>query len=321
MGVNGARTLVTGGFGFVGSQLCRTLVESGATVAVLDDLSVGSAANLPAEVAGEVRSLVADVRDLETVERHVVDFLPSVVLHLAAVHFIPTCERHPTRAIEVNVAGTQAVLEACGRSGSVEAVVVASSGAVYAPSDRAHDETSTVGPTDIYGFSKEWTERLATYFHGATGTAVGIARIFNVVGPGETNPHLVPAIIEQVRDGGELRLGNLTTRRDYVFSHDVAEGLVRLSEACRRADGVLTCNLGSERALSGTELVELVARAAGEDVSVTPDPARFRDSDRPLLLSDCSRAHELLGWKATTRIEDALAAALAQPFASGYVHS
>ena len=318
MGWNGARALVTGGFGFVGSQLCRTLVERGSNVAVLDDLSVGSEENLPSAIGPEVRTIVADVRDLDAVERHLRDFRPSVVVHLAAVHFIPTCERHPTLAIGVNVGGTQSVLEACSRVGSVEAVVVASSGAVYAPATSAHDEEAALGPTDIYGYSKEWTEKLAAYFHESTDISVGIARIFNVVGPGETNPHLLPAIIEQAREDGELKLGNLTTRRDYVFSGDVAEGLVRLAEECKR-NGVLTCNLGSESAQTGGELVEIVARATGRELSVTPDPARFRESDRPLLLSDCTRAFELLGWRAETTIEDAVAAALAQPFATGYV--
>ena len=163
------------------------------------------------------------------------------------------------------------MLEACSRAPSVAAVVVASSGAVYEPATRAHEEGDALGPTDIYGSSKDWTERLATYFHGTTGTPVGIARIFNVIGPGETNPHLLPAIIEQIREGRELRLGNLSTRRDYVFSGDVADGLARLADGCREA-GVLTCNLGSESAVSGAELVELVASAAGREVSITRDP-------------------------------------------------
>jgi UDP-glucose 4-epimerase len=287
---------------------------------VLDDLSVGSPENLPAGLATEVRSLVADVRDLDAVMRHVSDFQPTTVFHLAAVHFIPTCETEPTRAIGVNVTGTQAVLEASSRVSSVGAVVVASSGAVYAPDTRAHAEGDAVGPTDVYGFSKAWTEDMARYFHANTRVPVGIARIFNVIGPGETNPHLLPAIIEQIRDGAELRLGNLSTRRDYVFSADVARGLVLLAEKCG-ADGVLTCNLGSEAAFSGSELLELVAQAAGREVSVTSDPARFRESDRPLLLSDCSRAQDKLGWRAETPIAEAVAAALAQPFATGFVHT
>jgi UDP-glucose 4-epimerase len=218
----------------------------------------------------------------------------------------------------VNVGGTQAVLEACSRVDSVRAVVAASSGAVYAPAAEAHAENHPLGPTDIYGFTKEWTERLAAYFHGVTGISVGIARIFNVVGPGETNPHLLPAIIEQVLAGEELRLGNLSTRRDYVFSGDVAEGLAALGERSLSGSGTITCNLGSESALAGHELVELVARLAGRELTVTPDPSRFRESDRPILLSDCRLARDLIGWTAQTDIEDAVSAALSQPFAKGF---
>ena len=79
------RALVTGGFGFVGSQLCRTLVERGTEVAVLDDLSVGSPENLPEGIAEDVRSLIGDVRDLEAVDRRLDQFRPSVVVHLAKV--------------------------------------------------------------------------------------------------------------------------------------------------------------------------------------------------------------------------------------------
>lgn len=315
--MSGVRALVTGGFGFVGSRLCRTLVERGWAVGVLDDLSLGRRENLESSLAAEVTPLVADVRDADAVARHVRAFEPTAIFHLAAVHFIPTCERQPTLAIGVNVAGTQAVLEACTHSNSVEAVVVASSGAVYAPASKAHSEGAEVSPTDIYGYSKEWTERLTAYFHLSTSIPVGIARIFNVIGPGETNPHLLPAIIEQVLRGEELRLGNLSTRRDYVFSDDVADGLVRLADRCCE-HGILTCNLGSESAVSGDELVRLVARVAGRDVSVIADPARFRESDRPLLLSDCTRARETLGWHAETSLENAVAAALEQPFAKAF---
>lgn len=314
---NGSRALVTGGYGFVGPQLCRALTTQGAELAVLDDLSVGSKKNLDPATSSGVRSLVADLRDLESVERHFADFRPTIVYHLAAVHYIPTCERQPTLAIGVNVAGTQAVLEASARVGTVAAVVVASSGAVYAPSPEPHDEDDTLGPTDVYGLSKEWMEHLARYFHDTSGTSVGIARVFNVIGPGETNPHLLPSIIEQVRNGRELRLGNLTTRRDYVYSGDVADGLVRLGQRCAE-HGILTCNLGSGSAVTGSELVDCVARAVAKDVSVTPDPARFRESDRPVLRADCTRARETLEWHAATSLEEAVASALSQPFAHGY---
>jgi UDP-glucose 4-epimerase len=314
------RVVVTGGFGFIGSQLCRILVEGGFDVAVVDDLSVGRPENLAPDVAEETQTLVADVRDLQTMEAQLSEFAPVHVFHLAAVHFIPSCERHPTHAVAVNVVGTQAVLEACSRLDSLESVVIASSGAVYAPDDYPHSEEAALGPTDVYGSTKAWNEWQAQYFNRQTDIPVGIARIFNAVGPGETNPHLLPAIIEQILAGHELRLGDLTTRRDYVFSADVARGIALLAEGCK-ASGVLTCNLGSENPVSGNHLVAVVARLAGREVEVTADPARLRASDRPVLASDSRRAHETLGWRAETSLESAVEAALMQPFAVGFVGS
>ena len=97
----------------------------------------------------------------------------------------------------------------------------------------------------------------------------------------------------------------------------MADGLQGLADQCR-AHGLLTCNLGSESSITGAELVDLVARAADRHVSITTDPALVRESDRPVLLSDCSRAHDVLGWGARTPLEDAVAAALDQPFAAGF---
>ena len=158
----------------------------------------------------------------------------QVVIHLAALHFIPACNRDPQRAIRVNVDGTQGVLKAAADAASVVGVVVASTAAVYAPSTEAHSESSTIGPTDIYGLTKLWSEQLAELFARSTGKSVGIARLFNVFGPGETNPHLIPTIVRQLQQGPELRLGNLSTKRDYVYVEDVARGLIALAESVRR---------------------------------------------------------------------------------------
>ena len=143
---------------------------------------------------------------------------------MAAIHFIPACEADPLACIRVNVEGTEALLEACAKTDSVEAVVVASSAAVYRPSELAHDEDSDL-LTDIYGHSKLWTEHLGKLFHARSGVPIGIARFFNVYGPGETNPHLIPTVLRQVENGDEISLGNLTTRRDYVFVGDVSEAV------------------------------------------------------------------------------------------------
>jgi UDP-glucose 4-epimerase len=307
--------LVTGGCGFVGANLVRRLVREGvADVSVLDDCSLGVAANLGPALE-RVTLVTEDVRDGAGVDRALRTLAPDVVIHLAALHFIPACEADPKRCIDVNVGGTQSVLSACERA-NVQGVVVASTAAVYAPDAKAHGDDARIGPTDVYGLSKLFSEQIAELFHQRTGTPVGIARLFNVFGPGETNPHLIPAVIRQAQTTSELKLGNLSTKRDYVYVDDVARGLIALAEGIG-SHGLLTCNLGREQAVDGFELVDAIGGLMCRSLSIASDPTRMRVSDRPVLLSDCSRARSLLSWRAQTSLHEGIEAAIARPTATG----
>jgi UDP-glucose 4-epimerase len=310
------KTRVTGGCGFIGAHLCAHLVQGGEDIVVVDDLSLGSRANLAALGVGAVDVQAVDIRDVESLTRVLRKSRPETVIHLAAVHFIPLCESDPLNAIRTNVEGTQALLQACSAAGSVHSVVLASSGAVYGPDTAAHRETDALGPTDTYGHTKQWAEQLTRLFHSRTGIAVGIARIFNTFGPGETNPHFIPSVILQLLRGNTVRVGTLSTRRDYVYVGDVASALVRLGDVCREY-GLLTCNIGREEAVEGSRIVELIGRLLGREVEVVVDQERIRADDRPVLASDCRLARSELDWHAQTGLEEGLEEALARPLGEG----
>lgn len=299
--------LVTGGCGFVGSRLCARLIADGHDIIVLDNLALGTPTSPP-----PARLVEADIRDADALAHCLTAYRPRTVFHLAAIHFIPACNADPRRTIDVNVTGTQTLFDACASSGAVECVVIASSAAVYAASEQPLHEESALGPVDIYGLTKLWNEQQAALFHRRTAIPVGVARLFNQFGPGETNAHLIPSIVEQVRAGGPLRLGNLTSRRDYLYTDDAARGLTLLAEVCRE-HSKLTCNFGSERAVDGWQLVRLIERLHGSPLIVTQDPARMRPADNPVILSDCTRAHALLGWHAATTLEEGLIRVFERP--------
>jgi UDP-glucose 4-epimerase len=289
--------LVTGGAGFIGSALVRRLAAGGERVVVLDSL-LQYRDRRPPELPAEL--VVGDVRDRTLVLSLLERERPETVFHLAAIHYIPACDADPAECVSVNTAGTASLLEACLLAAPNATCVLASTGAVYAPATHAHREDETPGPVDVYGLSKLWMEQLGTLFARRSGLPIAVARLFNTYGPGETNPHLIPALIDQVL-AEVVHAGDLSTRRDYVHVDDVARALAALSGRTE------TLNIGSGRAISGHEVVEAIGRALGRKLEVRTEPSRLRKVDRPLLLSDPSAAADVIGWRAEVRFEDGIA--------------
>ena len=293
-------TLVTGGAGFVGSHLVERLVADGRRVHVVDDLSRGSADWLAAGV--ELDEL--DIRDAPGLRRVVARVLPEVVVHLAAMHFIPDVDGAPELARDVNVRGTRALLDALADS-PPRRLVFASTAAVYPDRAGPIPETCPPDPLDVYGQTKLEGERLVEQFASGTGTSVVLARIFNVIGPRETNAHVVPDLVGQLRGGArDVRLGNLSSRRDYTDVRDVADALARLLTA--PSEPVQRVNVGSGRGVSVAELVEACERVLGERAGVEVEPRRRRAVDRSELVADNAVLRRLTGWEPTRTLEDTL---------------
>jgi UDP-glucose 4-epimerase len=285
------RCLVTGGAGFIGSELVRHLLGGGHDSIVYDNLSAGRRELLPEHP--RVRFVQGDVRDRLRVERVVASARPDCVVHLAALHFIPYCDAHPAETIEVNVDGTQNLLRACATTG-VECVVFASSAAVYAPSLEACNEAWTqLGPCDIYGESKLLGEGLVGEYYKQARKPTVALRIFNAIGPRETNPHVLPHVFESLRVGDEVRLGNTASRRDYVSTFDVARAV---AAAIERARGLQVLNVGSGLAYSVAEIVDKLRRRLARPLRITVDSKRLRPVDRPTLVADIRSIHEHFGW-------------------------
>jgi UDP-glucose 4-epimerase len=299
----------------VGSALVRRLLAAGHEVVVIDDLSKGSPNNLGSD-GNQVTVIEQDV--MADLGRVLAFCRPDVIFHLAAVHFIPDCDADPVRCLRVNVDGTRAVLEAVGALSRPIPVVLASTAAVYAPADWPHHEDAPLGPIDVYGYSKRWAEELARSFGARTGMGVGIARLFNVFGPGETNPHFIPSLIAQIQAGETVRLGNLSSKRDYVFVGDVAEALMRLAQHCATGQSA-TLNVGSGTAYSGHDVMRALSGlpTIPTDLAVSIDPSRMRPVDRPLLLANNSLAQKVLGWAPDMPFESGLLAAWERPVGEG----
>jgi len=213
----------------------------------------------------------------------------------------------------VNILGTQRILDVSARVG-LQRFVFASTADVYRPAVTPHTETDPVDPVGVYGLSKFLGESLVRHaVCGARGIAHAVvARLFNIFGPGETNPHLIPEIFDQLSQGDVLRLGNMSTRRDYVWVGDVAHALVALSQRDVPDGEVLTVNVGSGVSASAAEIVEILSRLSGRMITVESDAARMRRVDRPNLQAASDLLQTLCPDVIETSLEQGLGRLLVQ---------
>jgi UDP-glucose 4-epimerase len=306
------RIVVTGANGFVGVHAVRQLAGEHEVLAI-DNLRYGPW-RFSAQEMQQIRADTTDLRDRKALTNSIASFDPHAIIHLAAVHFIPECERLPDEAISINVEGTVNLLLACP---STCRFVFTSSAAVYGPKDTAHLEQDLVGPVDVYGFTKLHGEDFVRYFTAQKNLQSVIVRLFNVVGPGETNPHVLPEIIKQLKTGvRKLSLGNLQPKRDYIYVTDVAEGFVAAATGPfpqPAGNGPVVVNLGSGKSYSVAEIVERLSAIVGDRIDIEVDPQRVRKVDRLNLLSDNSRMRQFFGWTVRHEIEQALSNTWANP--------
>ncbi len=160
----------------------------------------------------------------------------------------------------------------------------------------------------MYGWTKLQGEQYVRYFAQQRDLSAIIVRLFNVIGPGETNPHVLPEIVAQLKAGRtRLQLGNLEAKRDYVHVEDVARGFAKaaLSDAVSKGQ-TQTVNLGTQHSYSVRELLDNLRAVGAPEFEVVNDPARMRPSDRPFLAANIAQIQQLLDWNPRLTIRQAL---------------
>jgi GDP-4-dehydro-6-deoxy-D-mannose reductase len=287
------RYLVTGAAGFVGSRLVSRLVASG-------DEVTGTYIGRRPELGG-VRLRELDLLEGAALTALVEETDPQVIIHLAGLSHVGESWQALADYFQVNVLGTELLLEAAaGRR-----VVMASSAEVYGlvpEEEQPMAEARRLAPQSPYALTKAAAERLVLPRGGI------VVRSFNILGPGQTSNFALPAFAAQLaairagRQEAVLKVGNLVARRDFVHLDDAVEGY--LAVAARGEDGVVY-NLGSGEAHSIGEMLERLVSVSGIAARIEIDPQRFRPVDLPLLQADAGRLRGL-GWSSRRSLDSAL---------------
>ncbi len=295
------RVLVTGGCGFIGSNLVHRLLKDGNDVVVLDDLFLGDKANIPEGV----EFVEGSVTDFELLKKLTSDV--DVVFHMAARSSAPICDNDPVDATDVNVKGFVNVLE-CAKINNISRIVYASTSSLYSVFSPPHREDMVVIPRTVYEGSMYCREVYSkVYWQNFEIESVGM-RFFSVYGPRENHKGRYANIITQflwkMKKGEKIIVyGDGNQTRDFIFVDDVVEALILASKAKNVAGEVFNVGRGEEHTFN--EVISLLEKHTGLK-------AKVKYVENPIknyvarTLADTRKSEKFLGFKAKISLEEGI---------------
>ncbi len=305
------RVMVTGGLGFIGSNLARRLVELGADVLLVDSLIPAYGGNLfnVDDIADRVRVNVADIRQQSTMNYLVQD--RAVIFNLAGQVSHIDSMRDPYTDLEVNCRSQLTILEACRSHNPTVKVVYAGTRQVYGkPESLPVSETHLVRPTDVNGINKAAGEYYHLVYNNVFGVRACSLRLTNVYGPRQLIKHnrqgFIGWFIRTAIENGTIQLyGDGSQLRDLVYVDDAADAFLRAgaSEACNGE----VFNVGGTAPISLRDLsAKLVAIAGSGRVECAPWPDDKKAIDIGSFYADSSKFTRATGWTPTVVLDDGL---------------
>jgi len=302
------RTLVTGGAGFIGSNLVDALLARGDEVIVVDDLSTGRRGHRDGALGAGASLAELDIREGDSMVTLAHDLEPEVIFHLAAQIDVRKSVADPAFDASINVGGTANALEAARTAGTPRFVFVSTGGAIYgegAGQELPLDEEAPIAPIAAYGQSKYAAEGYLALYERLYGLSGISLRLGNVYGPrqdplGEAG--VIAIFCGRLQSGGRPTVfGDGTQTRDYIYVGDVVEAALIAAES--EASGPVNIGTGVE-----TDVLGLVAKLGelGGAERFEPEFAPQRTGEVQRISLDPALAERELGWRASTSLDDGL---------------
>jgi len=296
-GLTNRSILVTGGAGFIGGHLGRTLAKD-TEVAVLDNFSTGDPANVP----NQARSITKDVRERDIISNPDTD--ADVIFHQAGLVSVSQSIETPYESHTVNATGTLNVLDAARRNDS--RVIVASSAAIYGGPDYLPiDEDHPFDPASPYGLDKLTADYYTRMYSNLYGLESVCLRYFNVFGPGQTGGDyagVIPIFIKQALSGEDITVhGSGEQTRDFVYVDDVIQANIAAAQTQHVGEAY---NIGTGESTSVRELAEMIQDLTDTSSDIVHTESREGDIDHSI--ADISKAEDHLDYQPKFSLKDGI---------------
>jgi UDP-glucuronate 4-epimerase len=301
------RVLVTGAAGFIGSNLCEALLNRGDEVWGVDDFNDYYSPHIKEK---NVASLVAqksfrlvrsDIRDRTTMQNIFQDFKPDAVAHLAAMAGVRRSVEQPQLYVDVNINGSQVILDCARKVGSVRSFVFASTSSVYGKTETVpFVETDCCSqPLQPYAATKRAIELLAYSYATLYRLSVTTVRFFTVYGP-RGRPDMMPMLLAtSIAQGKTIPYYGDAMARDWTFISDIVDGVVL---ALDKPLGYEILNLGRGQPVKLKEFIKTIEEISGGKAILSP--TEKPDADVYQTFADCSKANRLLGYSPRVSVRE-----------------
>jgi len=297
------RVLITGITGFAGSHLADYILADFPDVELFGLVRWRSRMENVIHIQDRINFQEGDLKDIVSLKKCLVEIKPDLIFHLAAQSFVPTSWRCPSETFAINAIGQINLFEAILSLALSPKIQVAGSSEEYGfvrPDELPMKETNPLRPLSPYAVSKVAQDMLAYQYYQSYGLKTVRTRGFNHTGPRRGDVFICSNFAKQIveiekqKKDPVIYVGNLDAKRDFTDVRDTVRAYWLSLEKGEEGE---VYNIGSGKARSMREILDMLLEMSDADVKVEVDPERLRPSDVPILESDCSKFHALTGWE------------------------